>query len=92
MAGLRFPSPQTFVNSGGVRASSRSPATIGGECLKVAEMATRDVLFNIRPVLVADKKRNEIIEYLQSLVRYHTSCEVILKIVNYRIFLFSHTF
>ncbi|KAL1219470.1 hypothetical protein V5N11_007265 [Cardamine amara subsp. amara] len=58
--------------------SSRSlqPIPTGGELWMIAEERAQEILSAIQPIYVSDRSRNEIIGYIQNLIRIHLGFEV----------------
>lgn len=63
--------------------SNPEPVLISSDTSDRAEMITQEIVSRIQPTQVADKKRKDIIEYVQRLIKYYIGCEVIkyLKVV-----------
>lgn len=43
-----------------------------------AEQTTGEILRSIQPTLAADRRRREVVDYVQRLIRYGARCEVML--------------
>ena len=52
------------------------PSEIGVESWRVAETATEVVIENIQATVRSERKRQEVVDYVQKLIRYHLNCEV----------------
>lgn len=49
---------------------------IDGESWMIAEERAHEILCTIQPVVISDRSRNEIIDYLRSLIKIHDGIEV----------------
>ncbi|OIW04411.1 hypothetical protein TanjilG_32603 [Lupinus angustifolius] len=56
--------------------SHPDPSSITPHVWSVAEKATRQILCRIQPTLAADRRRREVVDYVQRLIRYGVRCEV----------------
>ncbi|KAE9615103.1 hypothetical protein Lal_00048370 [Lupinus albus] len=52
------------------------PLSVTPGVWSVAENATRQILCRIQPTLAADRRRREVVDYVQRLIRYGARCEV----------------
>ncbi|OIW02610.1 hypothetical protein TanjilG_24061 [Lupinus angustifolius] len=55
------------------------PSSVRPAAWSVAEKAIRQILCRIQPTLAADRRRREVVDYVQRLIRYGARCEVISK-------------
>lgn len=58
-------------------ASHPDPSSVTAAAWSVAEKTTRQILRRIQPTLGADRRRREVVDYVQRLIRYGARCEVI---------------
>ncbi|KAE9606049.1 hypothetical protein Lal_00024986 [Lupinus albus] len=56
--------------------SHLDPSSVKPVAWSVAEKATRQILCRIQPTLAADRRRREVVDYVQRLIRYGARCEV----------------
>ncbi|KAJ1378822.1 hypothetical protein SESBI_47459 [Sesbania bispinosa] len=56
--------------------SNPDPSAIAAETWSAAEKTTGEILRRIRPTLSADRRRREVVDYVQRLIRYGARCEV----------------
>ncbi|XP_019432322.1 PREDICTED: uncharacterized protein LOC109339354 [Lupinus angustifolius] len=56
--------------------SHLNPSSVTPGVWSVAENATRQILCRIQPTLAADRRRREVVDYVQRLIRYGARCEV----------------
>lgn len=68
------------------------PSEIREESWRVAEMATEGVIEEIQATVVSERRRLEVVEFMQRLFRYHLNCEVKVSIfIAFRfLLLFNH--
>lgn len=52
------------------------PSSVTDEASSAAEQTTAEILRRIQPTLAADRRRREVVDYVQKLVRYGARCEV----------------
>ncbi|XP_019461294.1 PREDICTED: uncharacterized protein LOC109360692 [Lupinus angustifolius] len=52
------------------------PSSVRPAAWSVAEKAIRQILCRIQPTLAADRRRREVVDYVQRLIRYGARCEV----------------
>lgn len=53
------------------------PSSVTDEASSAAEQTTAEILRRIQPTLAADRRRREVVDYVQRLIRYGARCEVI---------------
>ncbi|KAL2975911.1 hypothetical protein AAZX31_14G189200 [Glycine max] len=56
--------------------SNPDPSSIAADAWAAAEKTTAEILSRIRPTLAADRRRREVVDYVQRLIRYGARCEV----------------
>ncbi|MED6225348.1 hypothetical protein PIB30_092853, partial [Stylosanthes scabra] len=56
--------------------SNPDPSSVAADSWSAAEGTTSAILRRIRPTLGADRKRREVVDYVQRLIRYGARCEV----------------
>ncbi|XP_015931802.1 uncharacterized protein LOC107458102 isoform X2 [Arachis duranensis] len=56
--------------------SNPDPSSVAADAWSAAEATTSAILRRIRPTLGADRKRREVVDYVQRLIRYGARCEV----------------
>ena len=52
------------------------PSSVAADAWAAAERNTAEILRRIRPTLAADRRRREVVDYVQRLIRYGARCEV----------------
>ncbi|KAG4382981.1 hypothetical protein GLYMA_14G203800v4 [Glycine max] len=56
--------------------SNPDPSSVAADAWAAAEKTTAEILSRIRPTLAADRRRREVVDYVQRLIRYGARCEV----------------
>ncbi|XP_020216409.1 uncharacterized protein LOC109800120 isoform X2 [Cajanus cajan] len=56
--------------------SNPDPSSIAPDAWAAAEKTTSEILRRIQPTLAADRRRREVVDYVQRLIRYGARCEV----------------
>jgi len=51
---------------------------VAADAWAAAEQTTGEILRSIQPTLAADRRRREVVDYVQRLIRYGARCEVML--------------
>lgn len=62
---------------------SSDPLTVTENCWAVAEEATEEVVNCLHPTLDTEEKRKDVIDYVQSLIKFSLGCEVNLECLDY---------
>ncbi|XP_050288714.1 uncharacterized protein LOC126727194 isoform X2 [Quercus robur] len=57
-------------------ASNPDPCSIGSESWASAERTAQEIVWRIQPTLATDRKRKEVIKYVQRLIKKRVGCEV----------------
>lgn len=57
--------------------SNPDPSSVAPDAWTVAEISTAQILGRIRPTLAADRRRRDVVDYVQRLIRFGARCEVI---------------
>ncbi|PNY07930.1 poly(A) RNA poly(A)merase cid14 [Trifolium pratense] len=52
------------------------PSVVMEEAWSAAEETTAEILRRIQPTLAADRRRREVVDYVQRLIRFGARCEV----------------
>jgi len=58
--------------------SNPDPSSVAADAWAAAEQTTGEILRSIQPTLAADRRRREVVDYVQRLIRYGARCEVML--------------
>ncbi|CAJ1970768.1 unnamed protein product [Sphenostylis stenocarpa] len=58
--------------------SNPDPSSVPADAWAAAEQTTGEILHSIQPTLAADRRRREVVDYVQRLIRYGARCEVML--------------
>ncbi|KAF8397025.1 hypothetical protein HHK36_018663 [Tetracentron sinense] len=69
----RLPSPSLSSSSS---SSEPHPISIGSDCWVRAEQTTHEIICQIQPTLVSERRRKEVIDYVQRLIRGYVGSEV----------------
>ncbi|KAK7300801.1 hypothetical protein RJT34_11652 [Clitoria ternatea] len=56
--------------------SNPDPSSVAPDAWSAAEKTTTEILRRIQPTLAADRRRRDVVDYVQRLVRYGARCEV----------------
>lgn len=56
--------------------SNPDPSSVAPDVWTVAEISTAQILGRIRPTLAADRRRRDVVDYVQRLIRFGARCEV----------------
>ncbi|KAK8467084.1 hypothetical protein PHAVU_008G248100 [Phaseolus vulgaris] len=56
--------------------SNPDPSSVVADAWAAAEQTTGEILRSIQPTLAADRRRREVVDYVQRLIRYGARCEV----------------
>ncbi|XP_047159323.1 uncharacterized protein LOC124829797 isoform X2 [Vigna umbellata] len=56
--------------------SNPDPSSVAADAWAAAEQTTGEILRSIQPTLAADRRRREVVDYVQRLIRYGARCEV----------------
>ena len=57
-------------------ASNPDPNSVAAEAWSAAEVTVAGILRRIQPTIGADRKRREVVDYVQALIGYGVRCEV----------------
>ncbi|KAL2317374.1 hypothetical protein Fmac_031250 [Flemingia macrophylla] len=55
------------------------PSSVAPDAWAAAEKTTAEILRRIQPTLAADRRRREVVDYVQRLIRYGARCEVMFS-------------
>lgn len=56
------------------------PSSVTEEAWSAAEITTDEILRRIQPTLAADRRRREVVDYVQRLIRFGARCEVMFAL------------
>jgi hypothetical protein len=59
------------------------PSFVTEEAWSAAEETTAEILRRIQPTLAADRRRREVVDYVQRLIHFGARCEVILLVLPF---------
>lgn len=58
------------------------PSFIAEEAWSAAEITTAEILRRIQPTLAADRRRRDVVHYVQRLIRFGARCEVMFLLLR----------
>lgn len=59
------------------------PSSVTEDGWTAAEETTGEILRRIQPNLAADRRRREVVDYVQRLIRFGARCEVMLLVLQF---------